>query len=143
MSILITINTIIFLLIAAIHIYWAFGGKWGANAVIPTQNDGQLSFKPDMIATLVVATGLLLMALVTVSNSIYFNFNHWIDKKYIFYGNWAVTAIFFLRAIGDFRYIGFTKRIKDSAFAINDTKFYSPLCLVIACISFAIVIFTH
>ncbi len=35
-------------------------------------------------------------------------------------------------AIGDFRLVGFWKRIRDSRFARLDTAVYSPLCLVLA-----------
>jgi hypothetical protein len=37
-----------------------------------------------------------------------------------------------LRAIGDFRYVGFFKRIRDSKFARLDTLAYSPLCAALA-----------
>jgi hypothetical protein len=45
---------------------------------------------------------------------------------------WLIAAVFALRAIGDFRYIGFFKRIRDTRFARLDTLAYSPLCAVLA-----------
>ena len=36
------------------------------------------------------------------------------------------------RGIGDFRYVGFFKRVKGSLFATRDTYLYSPLCMVLA-----------
>jgi hypothetical protein len=51
---------------------------------------------------------------------------------------WIIPAIFLIRAIGDFKYVGFTKKVKSSTFAELDTKFFSPLCLVIAALGFAI-----
>jgi hypothetical protein len=36
-----------------------------------------------------------------------------------------------LRAIGDFNYVGFFKKIKHTKFGKNDTKYFSPLCLTI------------
>jgi hypothetical protein len=36
------------------------------------------------------------------------------------------------RAIGEFRYVGFFKRVRDSRFAHLDTWVYSPLCLALA-----------
>lgn len=141
MILLIITNTIIFLLIAGIHFYWAFGGRWGANAVLPTQMNGKNAFNPSTLATMTVAFGLLVLAFITLNNIAILYY--WIDKKYICYGNWVITAIFYLRAIGDFHYVGFTKQIKGSAFATNDTKFYSPLCFVIASISLAIAISTN
>jgi hypothetical protein len=48
-------------------------------------------------------------------------------------GTWLTAAVFALRAIGDFRYVGFFKRIRDSRFARIDTLAYSPLrgCLAL------------
>ncbi|TKI67695.1 DUF3995 domain-containing protein [Lysinibacillus mangiferihumi] len=42
------------------------------------------------------------------------------------------AVIFLIRAIGDFKYVGFFKKIKHSQFARNDTWLYSPLCLFIS-----------
>jgi hypothetical protein len=30
---------LIFLFISSIHFYWAFGGNWGSDAVLPTKDD--------------------------------------------------------------------------------------------------------
>lgn len=49
-------------------------------------------------------------------------------------GLWVIPIIFILRAMGDFKYIGFFKQIKSTEFAHYDTIFYSPLCLTIALI---------
>ncbi len=53
---------------------------------------------------------------------------NWVDQ----YGLLLVGGIFFLRVIGDFRYVGYFKRITDTAFAKMDTALYIPLCLVIS-----------
>jgi len=47
------------------------------------------------------------------------------------YGVSVITGIFLLRAIGEFRYVGFFKKIKTTPFGQRDTKYYSPLCLLI------------
>ncbi|MEY4541844.1 MAG: hypothetical protein RLZZ306_3601 [Bacteroidota bacterium] len=52
-SILQVINTIIFLTIAGFHFYWAFGGKFGSQAVIP-QMEGELAFQPSVLATILL-----------------------------------------------------------------------------------------
>ena len=36
------------------------------------------------------------------------------------------------RAIGEFNYVGFFKRVRGSRFARLDTLVYSPLCLLLA-----------
>ena len=43
-----------------------------------------------------------------------------------------VTAVVLLaRSIGDFRYIGFFKRVRDTRFAKLDTRIYSPIALLL------------
>ena len=42
------------------------------------------------------------------------------------------TADGALRAIGDFRYVGFFNRVRDTGFARLDTLAYSPLCAGLA-----------
>ena len=43
-----------------------------------------------------------------------------------------LALVFAARAIGEFRYVGFCKRVRDSVFARRDTWPYSPLCLLIS-----------
>jgi hypothetical protein len=47
-------------------------------------------------------------------------------------GVWAMAAIFTVRAIGDFRYVGFFKTVRNTRFAELDTLVYTPLCLLLA-----------
>jgi Protein of unknown function (DUF3995) len=42
-----------------------------------------------------------------------------------------IGIIFFTRGAGDFRYVGFFKKIRHTPFGRNDTRFYSPLCFLI------------
>ena len=48
------------------------------------------------------------------------------------WGSWGICIIFFLRAVGEFRLVGFFKQVRDTEFAYWDTRLYSPLCLAIA-----------
>ena len=54
------------------------------------------------------------------------------------YGLYVVVTVFFLRSIGDFNYVGFFKKIKNTQFAKNDTKYFSPLCLLFTIIGILI-----
>ncbi len=47
------------------------------------------------------------------------------------YGTWIIPIIFILRSIGEFKYVGFFKSIKNTNFGKLDTKLFSPLCLII------------
>lgn len=48
------------------------------------------------------------------------------------WGVWAVAGLFALRALGDFRYVGFFKKINHTHFAHMDSRYYSPLCVWLA-----------
>jgi hypothetical protein len=48
------------------------------------------------------------------------------------WGTRVLAAVFFLRAIGEFRLVGFFKRVRNTRFARWDTLLFSPLCLFMA-----------
>jgi Protein of unknown function (DUF3995) len=120
---------IVFLFLSGIHIYWACGGKWWTDAVFPTIKNSNFPKMPGVIPTVIVAIVLFcfgLFYLIKV-DLVYIHLPYWLDR----YGLWILASIFFIRAIGDFHYVGFFKKYKDSKFAHYDTKYYSPLCLVV------------
>ncbi|MEO5582962.1 MAG: DUF3995 domain-containing protein [Saprospiraceae bacterium] len=130
------ILVLIFLILSLFHFYWSFGGKKGREAAIPNSMDGSKLFNPGFLSTMVVAVGLLSFALYVLIkiNLLTVHIPDWILR----YGLIAIALIFILRAIGDFKYIGFFATIKPSdkfgkpsQFAIMDKKYYSPLCLLI------------
>jgi hypothetical protein len=128
-------NTIIFLLISAMHFYWAIGSFFGKNsksgsAVIPEVN-GKPLFVPSIFATFVVAIGLFLFAKISSIGLL----NFWgleNSGPIKHYGNLFIALIFLIRALGDFRYVGFFKKVRNSNFAKNDTQYFTPLCIVIS-----------
>ena len=129
-----TISTLLFLTASCFHVYWAFGGKWVSEAVLtPPPTDGTLVLKPNQTPTLIIAAMLLLFAFVSSGN--WGLYRSWFSDEYVKMGNWVFFLLFSWRAMGDFKLIGFTKRIKGTAFAEMDTRILSPLCLLIAVIS--------
>lgn len=44
----------------------------------------------------------------------------------------GAAFIFLVRAVGDFRYCGFFRRVQGTTFAHWDARLYSPLCLLLA-----------
>lgn len=130
---------IIFLFLSGLHFYWAFGGKWGSGAVIPTKNDAAPAIMPGITATLIVAFGLLGFGLLPliISNILPFILPLWLEKS----GLWISAGIFGIRAIGEFNYVGFFKKHKYTQFGKNDTKYYSPLCLIISLSALALILF--
>lgn len=127
-KILIGITSLLFIIIGIIHVYWAFGGKWGVKTALPTTDDSEVPvLRPGMLGTLFIgllcffASVLLLIQidLITVIKSSHLS-------------NWLCIAggiVFLLRAIGEGKYVGFFKKIKHTRFAKQDTAFYSPLCV--------------
>lgn len=120
---------LIFLFLSSLHFYWGLGGRWGSEAVIPAGDNNTKVMMPGPLPTFVVAFGLLGFAVFILIKSGLLNINlpWWLEK----YGLWIIAGIFILRAIGEFKYVGFFKKIKQTKFAQNDTKYYSPLCLLI------------
>jgi Protein of unknown function (DUF3995) len=130
-------NSVILLAISGIHVYWAFGGRWGAAVAIPDVPSlkGVKAFVPGTLPTLTVAVGLAAMAGLHLHKIGWLPIStlpDWLAR----YGLLAVGGIFFLRVIGDFRYVGFFKRVTDTPFARMDTALYIPLCLVISICAF-------
>lgn len=56
------------------------------------------------------------------------------------FGIWALALVLLLRAIGDFRYVGLSKRVRRTQFAVLDTRFFTPLCLVLSALAFGVAI---
>ncbi|MEQ9366732.1 MAG: DUF3995 domain-containing protein [Leptospirales bacterium] len=143
--------TLIFAAIGAIHMYWALGGRWGGHAALPQmpasapadQDEsadatgsglpGKPVFLPGVAATIAVALIFLAGAAGCVALLASPEFRAW---RWSFLspalGAYVGGAIFLLRVIGDFKYVGFSKTIRGTQFAYRDDRFFSPLCLVIA-----------
>ncbi|MFC6301804.1 DUF3995 domain-containing protein [Pseudomonas sp. CCM 7893] len=123
-----------FAFISMVHLYWAAGGKLGSTAAIP-QLPGEFArgprpaFKPSTLGTLLVAVGLVLIALlVCLRAGLYFEP---VSNGALQWGISAVALVMFARAIGDSELVGFFKKVSGSKFARLDTLFYSPLCLAL------------
>lgn len=121
--------SLIFLVLSLIHFNWALGSKWGITKAIPTDNTGKKVMHPDAKASTVVGFGLLFFSFYYVTHFIHLDLPGWTS-----YIGWVISAIFILRSIGDFKYFGFFKRIKETEFSEMDTKLYVPLCLMIGLI---------
>jgi hypothetical protein len=125
--ILSTINAAILLIISLLHFYWGFGGRWGMAQSLPTNEQGETVLKPDAMACFVVALGLMGMSVYVFGFSKIINLP--LPNLVSKYGIWVIAFIFSARAIGDFKYAGFSKTIKTTRFAELDTRYYAPLCL--------------
>jgi hypothetical protein len=123
------VSVTLLVLIAAIHIYWALGGRAGKSAAIP-ERDGRPVFQPGAVTTLFVAVALLIAAaIVAIQAGLIWRGAF---QPYVRILSVALAVIFLARAVGDFRYVGFFKRIVESRFARLDTYVFSPLCVLMA-----------
>lgn len=118
---------LILIALSGIHFYWALGGQSGIEKTLPTNLEGKKMLNPKKMDSVMVAIFLLLFGLLffTKIGLLSISLPHLINR----FGIGVVSTIFLLRAMGDFRYVGFTKKIKTTEFASLDTKLYSPLCL--------------
>jgi len=118
-------------LLAGVHLYWALGGRWGKDAAVPEiPKTNTPLFRPRKTATLLVAAALAVSAaLVALRIGLMTSpIPDWVPRLACI----ALAIVFLARAIGDFRYVGFFKRVRGTKFARLDTAAYAPLCLFLA-----------
>jgi hypothetical protein len=128
----------VFIVLSGIHFNWVFGGKFGFEYSIPTNLKGEKVLHPKAFDSAIVALGLLMFAVffLVKRGLIDIPVQSIINK----YGAWVIAAIFLLRAIGDFRYVGFFHKVKGTQFSKMDLNYFSPLCLIISLIAFYLAI---
>jgi len=116
-------------ILALWHVYWAFGGRVGKAAAIPEFN-GVATISPSPAGTLCVAVALSAAVLLVgavgglITLPVPDGLPAWLAR--------ALACLFLLRAIGDFRFLGFFKRVRGTRFAALDTVVYAPLCLALS-----------
>lgn len=117
MNFILTVDSLIFTILGLIHFYWAAGGKVGLDKALPTTTQEVKIFNPEKFLTMIVGFVLLFFAYIVLR-----------AQESIF----ILSILFAMRAVGDFHYVGFFKKIKSTPFAIYDTKYFSPLCLYLS-----------
>jgi hypothetical protein len=113
--------------LALLNLYWAIGGRWGRDAAIPRRSSGERLFEPSKRSTIFVALALLGASSAT-RLAVQDGALHHLAG--IAVGLLAVA--FVARAVGDFRWVGAFKREHDSKFAQLDTRYFVPLCVLLA-----------
>ncbi len=117
---------LVLLAIAALHGYWAEGGRW------PGRDGRELAERvigPDMpppprYASWIVATLLLAAAVLVGLRAL--SVENWIVTA----GTITTVAVLAVRGVGGLVWSGLVKR--GSTFARLDRRIYSPLCLSLA-----------
>ncbi len=137
MNVLAIFLSIVLTLLAALHFYWAVFGIKDPASVIPATGKNQTVKAPGKLASAFVGVVLLAFAFVYLNKVI-----SYVGFSWLTYVSLAIGAIFILRALGDFKYVGFFKTKKDSKFSVMDTKYYSPLCLLMGILILALELFS-
>ncbi len=117
------------------HVVWAAGGRIDLAVATP-QVDGRALNAPKRMTTLGVALALFSLAALIL----------WREGLVVLplpfviarVGVPVVAVVFLARAIGDFRHVGWSKRVRGTSFARLDDLLYAPLCAVLA-VCFALV----
>lgn len=114
--------------IAVLHAYWGLVGVGTRSAAVP-EVDGRPVFVPTRSACFAVAFALLAAAFVLLVRGGYVALPAapWLGAA----GSASVGVVLVARAVGDFRYVGFFKRVRGSRFAVLDSRLFSPLCLAL------------
>lgn len=130
MSDLIALTVVsVFCLLSLIHAYWAFGGRAGSAAAVP-ELSGRPTFVPTMVGTVAVSLALALCAvLVAASAGVIISV---VPLVWVTWLAYALALGLLVRAVGDFRLVGFFKRVRGTRFAQLDSLVYAPLCLALA-----------
>jgi len=120
---------LVFVTLALWHFRMALWPTFGASGAVPTVA-GKPLFVPSPWATGLVGVVLLLFACLVGATAGLLEIG--IPVRVL---SWLCDALalgLLARAIGEFKYLGFFKRVRDSKFARLDTLLYSPLCLLLA-----------
>jgi Protein of unknown function (DUF3995) len=114
--------------LSLLHVYWCIVGISGRSIALP-EIDGRPTFQPSRLASFGVAVALGLAAwLVAAQGGLV---PPVVSPRLTRLGVIAVGVVFVLRAVGDFRLVGFFKRVRGTPFATWDTRLFSPLCLAL------------
>jgi hypothetical protein len=109
-----------------LHLAWAAGSGWGVAGAIPTTAEGVPMFTPGRLATVAVAGLLLAFAGLTATVAT-------TEEPWFVSGPLAVgVAVLGIRAIGDRRHVGFTKKVRSTTFGRRDERWYTPLVTLLA-----------
>jgi hypothetical protein len=119
----------VFAVLAAWHFRMAMGPMTGEGGAVPSV-DGKPLFVPTRRSTVAVGVVLLLFAGLVAATAGLVSLG--LSATVLAWLSYGLAAGLLARAVGEFRYVGFFKRVRGSRFARLDTLVYSPICLLLA-----------
>lgn len=115
--------------VAVLHLYWAFAGTGTdkSNSAVPSLPNGQPLFSPGPLACVAVAVATASLGTALVWAVFLPTELSWFLNSVL-----AVALIVLtLRAVGDGRFVGFSKRIRDTTFGRADDALYTPAVVLL------------
>jgi hypothetical protein len=119
----------VFLVLALWHFRMAFAPATGEGGAVPSV-EGRPLFVPSKRATVGVGIALLSFAALIAATAGLLPLA--VPRFVLVWLSYGLALGLLVRAIGEFKYVGFFKRVRGSRFARLDTLVYSPLCLFLA-----------
>jgi hypothetical protein len=124
-----TVVCVVFIVLALWHFRMARAPAAGASGAVPSV-EGKPLFVPSTMATVAVGIALLSFAVLVAATSGLLSVA--LPGVVLVWLSYGLALGLLGRAVGEFRYVGFFKRVRGSRFATLDTWVYSPLCLFLA-----------
>ena len=118
-----------FVILALWHFYMALVPGSGTAGAVPSV-EGRPLFTPSRKATVGVGVVLLLFSALVAATAGLISVG--LSRKALSWLSFTLAIGLLARAVGEFKYVGFFKRVRGSRFARLDTLLYSPLCLLLA-----------
>lgn len=113
--------------VAALHMYWAFAGTKTNNSAVPSLPDGRPLFSPGPLACIAVAVALSTLGAALAWTVLLPPAVSWPLHTVLTLALIVLT----LRAVGDGRFVGFSKRVRDTTFGRADDALYTPLVILL------------
>lgn len=119
----------VFVGLALWHLRMAMLPTKGESGAVPTV-DGKPLFVPSRTSTVAVGAVLLLFAGLVAATAGVVSVG--LPRVALVWLSYVLATGLLARAVGEFKYVGFFKRVRGSRFARLDSFVYSPLCLLLA-----------
>ena len=128
--------------VAAIHVYWGFGGTWprrDSRTLAELVMGPGTTEMPGPIPSVVVALALTAMAalLLAARGTIELPV---LTGQPLTVATWTAIAVLAVRGVGGFFQTMVQPSIRGSAYARANVRVYSPLCVALAAASAALVV---
>ena len=128
-TVLALIVSLAFVALALWRFRMALSPAGGMSGAVPSES-GKPLFMPSIRATLAVGVVLLVFAFLVAATAGLIEVG--LPVRMLSWFSYALALGLLARVVGEFKCVGFFKRVRGTRFARLDTLLYSPLCLLLA-----------